>query len=107
MIEKNATNCCLRRSLKTTQKSFLQTFLMLFPSLNIIDFPIEVLSGVIAGLICKAYFVTKMKSKLKNYQDDIIKSQERILELEDLNDKLEKRLKDLEGQFSKDRISLN
>lgn len=80
---------------------------MFFPLLDIIKFPIEVISGIIAGLICKAYFATQMKSKLKGYQDDIIKSQERILELEDLNDKLEKRLKDLEGQFSKDHISLN
>ncbi len=80
---------------------------MFFALANIIDFPFEVLSGVIAGLICKAYFATQMKSKLRGYQNDIIKSQRRILELEDLNDKLEKRLKDLEGQFSKDGINMN
>lgn len=81
--------------------------MMFFPLLTVINFPFEIISGVIAGLICKAYFATRMKSKLKTYENDIIKSRERILELEDMNGKLEKRLKDLEGKFSKDSISMN
>lgn len=80
---------------------------MFFPSLNIINFPFELASGIIAGLICRAYFFTKMKNKLKRYENDLTKSQERILELEDENDKLEKRLKDVEVHFSKDSINMN
>lgn len=80
---------------------------MFFSLLNTVTFPFEVISGVIAGLICKAYFANQMKNKLKGYQNDIIKSHERIIELEDLNNKLEKRLKDMEGQFSKAGISMN
>ena len=40
-------------------------------------------------------------------ENQTLKNQERIRELEELNDKLEKRLKDMETLFSKDSISLN
>ncbi len=80
---------------------------MFLSLLAIIKFPFEIISGVIAGLICKVYFGNQMKNKLKGYQNDIIKSHERVRELEDLNDKLEKRLKEHEVKFSKDSISLN
>lgn len=66
-----------------------------------------VLSGVIAGLVCKAYYTARMQNKIKCYEDDIIKSREKVFELEELNKKLENRLKDMEAFFSKDRISMN
>lgn len=80
---------------------------MLFPLLNIIQFPFEIISGIIAGLICKAYFATQMKRKIKGYQNDITKSRERIIELEALNEKLIKRLQEMKDYFSKDSINMN
>lgn len=80
---------------------------LMFFLLFIMMYPVEIISGIAAGLVCKAYFATRMKSKIKDYQDDIIKSQERIKELEALNEKLEKRLKEMEDYFSKDSISMN
>lgn len=82
-------------------------FLMFLPLLIIVKFPFEIISGVIAGLICKAYFATQMKRKLEGYQNDIIKSHQKIIELEELNAKLERRVKELEEYFSKDSISMN
>lgn len=66
-----------------------------------------VLAGIVAGLICKAYFAFQMQGKIKDYQGDIVKSHAKILELEAKNDKLEKRIKELEGSFTKDRIFMN
>jgi len=80
---------------------------MFFPFLEIKEFPFEIVSGVVAGLICKAYFANRLKSKLMESENQTLKNQERIRELEELNDKLEKRLKDMETLFSKDSISLN
>ena len=66
-----------------------------------------VFSGIAAGLICKSYFAWQMQNKIKDYQKDIEKSREKVFELEALNDTLKKRLQDMEGYFSKDRISMN
>jgi hypothetical protein len=66
-----------------------------------------VLSGVIAGFICKAYFAAKMQNKIKDCQNDLMKSQEKVFELQTLNDNLENRLRELERYFSKDSISMN
>lgn len=68
---------------------------------------LPVLSGVVAGLLCKAYFKTQMQKKIKDYQNDLIKSQEKIIELQALNEKLQKRVQEMEGYFSKDRIIMN
>ena len=81
---------------------------MFSPLLNIVtQYGGAVLAGIVVGLICKAYFASQMQGKIREYQGDIIKSHSKILELEGYNDKLEKRIKELEGSFSKDRIFMN
>ena len=81
---------------------------MFSPLLNIVmQYGGSVLAGIIVGLICKAYFAAQMQSKIRGYQCDIVKSHARILELDARNDMLEKRIKELEGSFTKDRIFMN
>jgi uncharacterized coiled-coil DUF342 family protein len=65
------------------------------------------LTGIAVGLICKVYFASQMHKKIRGYQGDIVKSHSRILELDAKNDELEKRIKELEGSFIKDRIFMN
>lgn len=78
------------------------------PLLNMmLQFSGAAIVGIFAGLISKTYFASRFQNKLKGYQKDIVKSHAKILELEAKNDRLQKRLKDLEGIFSKDRISMN
>ena len=81
---------------------------MLSTLLNIVfqDYA-TVFLGICAGLICKAYFNSRMKSKIKEYQNDILKSNAKIYELEVLNEELSKRLTETEFHFSKDHIILN
>ena len=66
-----------------------------------------VIAGLLVGLLCKAYFAHQMKNKIEEYQADIVKSHSRILKLDGVNEKLERRIKELEGQFPKDRIFMN
>ena len=81
---------------------------MFSPLLNIVmQYGGPVLAGIVVGLICKAYFAGQMQGKIRGYQSDIVKSHTKILELEATNDKLAKRIKELEGAFSKDRIFMN
>lgn len=80
---------------------------MFFPSLNIIIQYYAILSGIVAGLICKAYFAVKAQNKINDCENELMKSQEKIFELKALNDQLEKRIKELESYFSKDSISMN
>lgn len=81
---------------------------MFFPPLNImLLYGAQVASGIVAGLLCKAYFTTRLKSKMKECQTDMIKSRQRIVELEALNEKLIKRLHEMENYFSKDSINMN
>lgn len=81
---------------------------MFSPLLNIVmEYAGSVLAGIAVGLICKAYFASQMHTKILGYQSDIVKSHARILELDARNDKLEKRIKELEGSFTKDRIFMN
>ena len=81
---------------------------MFSPLLNIVmQYVGAVLAGIAAGLICKAYFVSKMQSKIRGYQSDIVKSHSKILELEATNGRLGKRIKELEPGFSKDQIFMN
>lgn len=81
---------------------------MITPLLDIfVQYSGAVVAGLLVGLICKAYFTYQMKSKIEEYQSDIVKSHSRILSLDSLNEKLEKRIKELEGQFPKDRIFMN
>ncbi|GEO09426.1 hypothetical protein [Segetibacter aerophilus] len=81
---------------------------MFSPLLNIVmQYAGSVVAGIAVGLICKAYFAAQMQSKIRGYQSDIVKSHSRILELDARNDKLEKRIKELEGTFVKDRLFMN
>ncbi len=81
---------------------------MHFSFFNIlINYYFPVLLGIAAALICKAYFAHKMKKKIKEYENDLMKSQEKIFELEILNKNLQKRLKEMENYFSKDKIIMN
>ena len=81
---------------------------MFSPIMNIMmQYAVGVLAGIVAGLVCKAYFAAQLQGKIRGYQSDIVKSHTKILELEAKNDKLEKRLKLSEGTFVKDRLILN
>lgn len=81
---------------------------MFSPLLNIVmQYGGSVLAGIVVGLVCKAYFIGQVQGKIKGYQSDIVKSHGKILELEAANDRLEKRIKELEGSFTKDRIFMN
>ena len=81
---------------------------MFSPLLNIVtQYGGGVLAGLLTGLICKAYLVTRMQSKVREYQSDIVKSHSKILELEAKNDQLEKRLKEVDTSFTRDKIFMN
>lgn len=81
---------------------------MFSPLINMVmQYGAPVLVGIVVGLICKAYFASQMQNKIRGYQSDIVKSHSKILELEATNGRLEKRIADLEGSFTKDRIFMN
>jgi len=81
---------------------------MFSPLLNIVSqYGGAVLAGIAVGLVCKAFFAFQMQSKIRDYQCDIVKSHAKILELDAKNGQLEKRIKELEGSFTKDRIFMN
>ncbi len=67
----------------------------------------SVIAGIIVGLFFKAFFARQVQAKIRGYQAEIVKSHSKILALEGQNDKLLKRIKELEGQFTKDRIFMN
>lgn len=81
---------------------------MFSPLLNILlQYGGPVLVGTLAGLIFKAYFASHYQSKIREYQDDILKSHAKILELEAKNDSLEKRVKQKEVLFAKEALFMN
>lgn len=81
---------------------------MFSPLLSIITaYGGPLVAGVLTGLFCKAFFASKMKGKIKDYQIDIVKNHAKILELEALNARLEKRLTVAEGVFTKDMLFMN
>ncbi len=81
---------------------------MFSPILNIVmQYGGAVLVGILVGLFFKAYFASQVQTKIKRYQCEIVKSHGKILELEATNDKLEKRVKDVEHNFVKDRLVMN
>ena len=81
---------------------------MFSPLLNIVmQYAGAVLVGIVVGLVCKAYFAGQVQGKIRGYQGDILKSHAKILELEGKNDLLEKRLKEIEGTFIKDKLYMN
>ena len=82
---------------------------MYSPLLNIVwQYAGAVVTGIVVGLIFKAYFASQLQNKIKRYQGEIVKSHAKILELEAINDKLEKRIKEVEVPFVvKERFVLN
>ena len=66
-----------------------------------------VLAGIIVALIYKAYFAAQIQGKIKRYQAEIVKSHAKILDLEGRNDKLEKKLKEVDTSFIKDKLVMN
>lgn len=72
-----------------------------------IQYYAPVVAGVIAGLICRAYFADKMQNKIRKYENNLMKAHEKIVELEALNENLQMRLREMENYFSKDRIIMN
>lgn len=81
---------------------------MTSPLLNIImQYSGAVSAGIVVSLLCKAFYASQMRTKIRNYQSDIVKSHAKILELEAKSDRLEKRLKEAEGIFNNDRILMN
>lgn len=81
---------------------------MYSPLLNIaMQYGACVLAGIVAALIFKAFFSQQVQRKIRGYQADIVKSHSKILELEAKNDQLEKRLKDYERNFVKDKLLMN
>lgn len=81
---------------------------MFTPLLNVImQYAGAVAVGIFVGLMAKAYFASKFHNKIRNYQGEIVKSHEKILELEALNYRLEKKLKDIESAFIKEKLVMN
>lgn len=66
-----------------------------------------VAAGLAIGFICKVIVARQMQAKIHGYQGEIVKSHSRILSLEAYNDRLEKRLKEVENSFSKDALFMN
>lgn len=81
---------------------------MFSPLLNIVmQYGGAVVTGIVVALIYRAYFASQLQNKLRGYQSDIVKSHAKILELDGRNGLLEKRIKELEGTFIRDRIFMN
>ncbi len=81
---------------------------MYSPLLNIVfQYAGSVLAGILVAVLLKAYFASKMHRKIKDYQGEIVKNHARILELEALNYRLEKKLSDGEKRFSKEAMMMN
>lgn len=81
---------------------------MFSPILNIVmQYGGILLGAVTFGIICKAYFASKVSGKIKRYQYEIVKSHAKILELEAVNQQLENRLKEVEGSFIKNKLVMN
>lgn len=81
---------------------------MLFPLLNILLQTYgPAVFGIAAAVLYKTYFNSYTRRKIKGYQDDILKSDAKIVELQAWNKDLSKRLKEMETYFSKDHISMN
>lgn len=81
---------------------------MFSPLLTLLmQYGIPVIAGVLVGLVCKRYFSARLEEKIRECQIDIVKSHEIILDLEARNTQLERRLKETEGVYKKDRLFMN
>lgn len=83
-------------------------FSMFSPLINVLmQYAGSVLLGIIAGLVCKAYFASHYAKKIREYEGDILKSHAKILELEAKNDKLEKRIRENQRSMGRDYLVMN
>jgi hypothetical protein len=81
---------------------------MVSPLLDIfVQYGGAAIAGIAVGLLSKVFFARQIQGKIRGYQSEIVKSHSKILLLESQNDRLEKRVKELEGQFSKERLFMN
>lgn len=81
---------------------------MTSPLLNIfMEYAGSVAAGILIGFCFKMYFAAKVQKKIRGYQGEIIKSHSRILQLDEINTRLERRIKELEHNLSRDRIYMN
>jgi hypothetical protein len=81
---------------------------MYSPLLNIVSqYAGAVLVGILVGLVCKVYFASQMQRKIKDYQGEIVKSHSKILELEAVNYRLEKKVKEVETHHTNQRMAMN
>lgn len=63
-------------------------------------------AGILTGLLFKVYFAARVQKKIQDYQGEIVRSHSRILHLEEINDQLEKKIREAES-FSKDVLIMN
>lgn len=61
--------------------------------------------SIIIGVLIKVFYAQQTKGKFKEYQSEIAKSHSRILKLEVLNEKLQKRLNEVENASSRIKIA--
>jgi hypothetical protein len=81
---------------------------MTSPLLTIImEYAGPVAAGILIGLLFRVYFAGRVQKKMREYQGEIIRSHSRILVLEEINGRLEVRVKELEKGFSKDQLFMN
>jgi cell division protein FtsL len=81
---------------------------MISPLLDIVfQYGAAVVTGLAVGLVCKVIVARQMQTKIRGYQGEIVKSHSRILSLEAQNDRLDKKIKELEGKFSKEHLFMN
>ena len=66
----------------------------------------SVAAGILVGLLFKVYFASRMQKKIREYQGEIVRSHSRILHLEEINDRLEKKIREVDS-FSKDALIMN
>ena len=66
-----------------------------------------VVAGIIVGLFCKVFFARQMQSKIRDYQSEIVKSHSKILTLQEEEDQLQRKIKDLETRLKRERLILS
>ena len=81
---------------------------MISPLLELIlQYVVPVTAGVMIGLFFKMYFAARVQKKIRGYQGEIVKSHSRILQLEEVNTRLERQLKERGAEFSSEQLFLN
>jgi cell division protein FtsB len=61
--------------------------------------------AVVSSIVIKIYFQSKAQQKMKEYQHQIVRSHSQILKLEAHNEKLERRIAQLEASIPQKRYA--